>query len=348
MKKPLFPASLMVSALVGGLVAPAALQAQTTIVMQSAYGSSLPVIGTTGARLPDQVRAMTGGGVNIEFNEPNAIVGTNEIWDAISTGAIDAGWYSPGFAQAIIPAAPIFTAVPFGPDIREYSAWWYHGGGRDLWNELSEPFNIHNELCGIFVPEASGWFTREINSVEDMAGLRMRFFGLGAQVMERLGVRAQMLPPADTMTGLRLGTIDAAEMSFPALDLVLGMHEYANHYYFPGWHQQTSFVTFSINRDVWNGLSDAERSIIQHACAANVTFTAAEGEAIQIPALETFRERGVQIHRWSDEMLAEFRASWEAVAAEQSAANPDFARAWASLSEFRENFAEWSGMAYLD
>lgn len=331
-----------------GLGASVSVAQAQTIVMQSAYASSLPVIGEAGLNLPNQVATMTGGELRIEFNEPNAIVSTTEMWDAISTGAIDAGWYSPGFAQAIIPAAPIFTAVPFGPDIREYAAWWYSGGGRDLWNELSEPYNIHNELCGVFVPEASGWFANPINTPADLEGLRMRFFGLGAQVMEKLGARAQMLPPADTMTGLRLGTIDAAEMSFPALDLVLGMDEYANHYYFPGWHQQTSFVTFSVNLDVWNGLSDAQRSIIEHACAANVTLTAAVGEAVQGPALETFRERGVEIHYWSDDMLGAFRTAWEEVVEEQSAANADFARAWESLSAFREGFSLWADLAYID
>ncbi|MCA2011937.1 TRAP transporter substrate-binding protein [Pararhodobacter sp. CCB-MM2] len=319
-----------------------------TLVMQSVYASSLPVIGETGLHLTEQVAAMTGGDLQIEFNEPNAIVSGNEMWDAISTGAVDAGWYSPGFAQGVIPAAPLFTSVPFGPDIRAYTAWWYHGGGQELWAEITAPYNIHSELCAVFVPEASGWFAREINTPADLDGLRMRVFGLGAQVMEKLGVRAQSLAPADTMTGLRLGSIDAAEMSFPAIDLALGMNEYASHYYFPGWHQQTSLATFIINQDVWDGLSDANRASIQMACAANVTFSMAEGEAIQVAAMETLRERGVQFHSWNDEMMAAFEGAWDEVVAEQSAADADFARVWESLSQFRQNFAIWSDIAYID
>lgn len=319
-----------------------------TLVMQSAYASTLPVIGEAGVRLTEQVKTMTGGALNIEFHEPGAIVAGNEIWDAISTGAVDAGWYAPGFAQSVIPAAPIFTTVPFGPDVREYTAWWYHGGGRELWAELTEPYNIHSELCAVLVPAASGWFAKPIDKVDDLAGVRVRIFGLGALVMERLGARPQAIMPAETMTGLRLGTIDAAEMSFPALDLALGLNEYANYYYFPGWAKQTVLATFIVNRDVWNGLSEAERSVIEHACAANVTFTSAQGEAIQVPALQQLRDKGVDIRRWSDEMMQTYRKAWEEVVAEQAAANPDFARAWKSLSEFRENFRIWSDIAYIE
>src|SRR6056297_535462 len=253
--------------LAAGLVMAGSAQAET-IVMQSIYPSSLPLLGDTGVTLAEQVAALTSGEVEIEFNEPGAIVGGNEMWDAISTGAVDAGWYSPGFAQGIIPAAPIFTAVPFGPDAREYTAWWYNGGGEELWAEITAPYNIHSELCTILVPEASGWFGNEINSPEDLQGLKMRIFGLGAQVMQRVGVEAQFMPVSDTMTGLRLGTIDAAELSFPMIDMALGMQEHAQHYYFPGWHQQTSLITFIINQDVWDGLTDQQRTSISTACAA--------------------------------------------------------------------------------
>jgi len=333
--------------LAAGLVMAGSAQAET-IVMQSIYPSSLPLLGDTGVTLAEQVAALTSGELEIEFNEPNAIVGGNEMWDAISTGAVDAGWYSPGFAQGIIPAAPIFTAVPFGPDAREYTAWWYNGGGEELWAEITAPYNIHSELCTILVPEASGWFGNEINSPEDLQGLKMRIFGLGAQVMQRLGVEAQSMPVSDTMTGLRLGTIDAAELSFPMIDMALGMQEHAQHYYFPGWHQQTSLITFIINQDVWDGLTDQQRTSISTACAANVAITIARGEAGQMEPLAKLEESGVTIHTWNDEMMTAFRESWNAVVEEQVAADADFARAWQSLSDFRENYSQWSAIGYVD
>lgn len=318
-----------------------------TLVMQSVYPSSLPLLGESGVGLTEKVDELTGGELKIEFNEPGAIVGGNEMWDAISTGAVDAGWYSPGFAQGIIPSAAIFTAVPFGPDIREYTAWWYYGGGKEIWADITKPYNIHTELCAILVPEASGWFAKEINKPEDLQGIKMRIFGLGAAVMAKLGVQAQSMPVADTMTGLRLGTIDAAEVSFPLIDESVGMNEYASHYYFPGWHQQTSLITFIVNQDVWDGLSEQQRAVIKTACAANVAMTSAEGEAKQIEPLETLKKEGVKVHMWNDEMMTAFRKAWDEVVAEQTAADPDFKRAWESLSKFRENFKTWSDIGYL-
>ncbi|RAH99571.1 C4-dicarboxylate ABC transporter [Acuticoccus sediminis] len=315
--------------------------------MQSVYPSSLPLLGDTGVRLTEQVSKLTGGDLQIEFNEPNAIVSGNEMWDAISTGAVDAGWYSPGFAQGIIPSAGIFTAVPFGPDVREYTAWWYFGGGKELWADITAKYNIHTELCAILVPEASGWFAKEINSPEDLAGLKMRIFGLGAAVMQKLGAEAQSMPVADTMTGLRLGTIDAAEISFPLIDKSLGMNEYASHYYFPGWHQQTSLITFIINQDAWDNLSEQNQFAIQTACAANVATTSARGEAEQLKPLAELEAAGVQVHKWNDAMMDAFRGAWDEVVAEQSAADPDFKRAWDSLSKFREDYKQWSDIGYV-
>lgn len=318
-----------------------------TLVMQSVYPSSLPLLGDSGVNLSKQVEMLTGGDLSIEFNEPGAIVGGNEMWDAISTGAVDAGWYSPGFAQGIIPSAAIFTSVPFGPDIRAYTAWWYEGGGKEIWAEITEPYNIHTELCAILVPEASGWFAKEINTPDDLKGLKMRVFGLGAQVMQKLGAEAQSMPVADTLTGLRLGTIDAAEVSFPLIDEAVGMNEYASHYYFPGWHQQTSLITFIANQDVWDGLEEQQRYAIQTACAANVAFTAAQGEAKQLEPLANLEAAGVTVHKWNDEMMGAFRNAWDEVVEEQVAADADFARAWQSLSDFRDGFAKWADLAYI-
>ncbi|MEM6762571.1 MAG: TRAP transporter substrate-binding protein [Pseudomonadota bacterium] len=318
-----------------------------TLVMQSIYARTLPLLGDTGTALGERVSKLTGGELEIEFNDPGAIVASNEIWDAVSTGAVDAGWYSPGFAQGVIPAAGMFTAVPFGPDAKEYVAWWYNGGGKEAWNELEGRFNIHSELCAVLVPEASGWFREPIESVEDLQGLKMRIFGLGARVLQKLGVQAQSLPPADTMTALRLGTIDSAEISFPAIDLNLEMNTHANNYYFPGWHQQTSLITFMVNKDVWDGLSDQHRAVIEEVCAANVTRSIARGETMQLEPIQKLKDAGVEFQLWSPEMLAAFRGAWEEVVAELSAEDEDFARVWSDFQDFRKQYAEWAGYGYL-
>lgn len=328
-------------------VAATAAQAET-IDMQSIYPNSLPLLGDAGVELTERVSALTQGGLDLKFHNPGELVAGGEIWDAVSTGAVPAGWYSPGFAESVIPAAPLFTAFPFGPGAVEYTSWWYNGGGAELWAELSAPYNIHSELCTILAPEASGWFNKEINSPEDLAGLKMRIFGLGASVMEKLGAQAQSLPVADTMTGLNLGTIDSAELSFPAIDLAVGMHEHANHYYFPGWHQQSSLIVFIMNKDAWDGLEESHRMAIQEVCAASVARTVARGEAIQLGPLAELESKGVQIHRWSDDMLASFKGAWDEVVAERAAGNADFKRVWESITEFRAEYARWGALGYLD
>jgi len=318
-----------------------------TLDMQSIYPNSLPLLGEAGAEMGARVSRLTGGALDIKFHNPGELVNSNEIWDSVSTGAIQAGWFSPGFAEGVIPSASLFTAFPFGPGAVEYLAWWYEGGGEELWAEISAPYNIHSELCTILAPEASGWFREPINSPEDLAGLKVRFFGLGASVLEKLGAQAQSLPVADTMSALNLGTIDAAELSFPAIDHRLGMNEHASHYYFPGWHQQSSLIVFIVNQDVWDGMEDSHKAAVEEVCQANVAKTIALGEVIQLEPLQLLKDAGVTVHTWSDDMLATFEETWLEVAAEKSAEDADFDRVWKHITAFREGYKDWSDIGYL-
>ena len=337
---------LAVTVAVVAMTVPAAAR---DIDMQSIYPGSLPLLGSSGTELGRRVSTLTGGELNFVFRNPGEIVAGNEIWDALSTGAIEAAWYSPGYAEGVVPSASLFTAFPFGPDVREYTAWWYHGGGYELWNDISAPYNIHSELCSILVPEASGWFKEEIKSPEDLKGKKMRIFGLGAAVMEKLGVAAQSMPTAETMSALNLGTIDAAELSFPAIDYALGMYEHAKHLYFPGWHQQTSLVVFMMNTDSWKGLSDRERATIKEVCTANVARTMAQGEAIELEPLAKMQsEHGVTVHRWSPEMLDLFKRTWDELVVEKTASNAEFKRVWEHIQAFRAYYAQWKALGYID
>lgn len=319
------------------------------IEMQAIFPQTLPLLGKPGWDIAERVATLTAGAVNFDVKNPGEIVATGEVWDAVSTGAVESSWYSIGFAEGVVPSAPLFTTFPFGPDVKEYAAWWYFGGGRELWAEITEEaYNIKTLHCSTLVPEASGWFREEITSVEDLQGKKMRFFGLGASVMGKLGVEAQSMGLADTMSALNTGAIDSAELGFPYLDNLVGMFEHAKHYYFPGWHQQTSFLSLIINMDTWNDLTDQERAIIETACEAQVLMTMAEGEAVQLEPLAKMQaENGVIVHEWPPEILAAYEQAWAEVAAEKSAADTDFKRAWDSLQTFRGNYSEWKNIGYL-
>ena len=319
------------------------------IEMQAIFPQTLPLLGKPAWDISAKVDTLTAGGIHFDVKNPGEIVATGEVWDAVSTGAVESSWYSIGFAEGVIPSAPLFTTFPFGPDVKEYAAWWFYGGGKELWAEITEAkYNIKTIHCGTLVPEASGWFREEIKSPEDLKGKKMRFFGLGASVMGKLGVEAQSMGLADTMSALNTGAIDSAELGFPFLDNMIGMYEHANHYYLPGWHQQTSFLSVIINLDTWNGLSDQERAIIETACEAQLLSTMAEGEAVQLEALTELQEKhGVNVHQWSDEMLGAFEGAWKEVVAEKAAQDADFKRAWDSITAFRDGYAQWKEIGYL-
>jgi len=315
--------------------------------MGSTFPGSLVQIGTLGKQLSQNIDDISGGNVELKFFEPGALVPALELFDAVSTGAVDAGWSTPGYWAGKVPALQFFSAVPFGPATGEYMAWYYYGGGEALYEELYSRHNIKGMLCGIIAPEASGWFREEITSVDDLKGLKMRFFGLGAKVMEKLGVSTQLIAGGDIFPALELGTIDATEFSMPAVDKELGFYQVAKHYYFPGWHQQSTYFELMINLDRWNSLNPTQQAQIKAGCGENFRISIAEGEAIQFGALEELKAEGVEIHRWSDDMLGAFSAAWDEVVAEEAANNPDFARVWESMQEFRANYAPWKELGYL-
>lgn len=316
--------------------------------MGSTYPGSLTQLGTLGKRVDEKIDEVSGGNIQIKFYEPGALVPALEVFDAVSTGSIDAAFSTPGYWAGKVPALQLFGAVPFGPQAGEYLAWVKFGGGQEIFDRLYAEHGIKSLFCGLIAPEASGWFSKEINTVEDLKGLKMRFFGLGAKVMEKLGVSTQLLSAGDIYPALELGTIDATEFSMPAIDLKLGFHQVAKYYYFPGWHQQSTFFDLMINKEKWEGLDKTQQAQIEAVCNDNLAYGFAEGEAIQFAALKELQEKGVNIKKWSPEMLDAMRGAWEEVAGELSAQDADFKEAYDSLQGFRANYKIWKDIGYLD
>jgi len=316
--------------------------------LASTFFKSWPIHGDLGQLLVKNVAIATGGGVELKFFEPGALVPTLEVFDAVSTGSVDAGWSSPGYWAGKEPVMPIFTTVPFGPNMNEYLAWLYAGGGEELFREVYAKHNIYPLHCGLHSPEGSGWFRKPIEGPEDLKGLKMRFFGLGARVMEKLGVSTQLIAGGDVYPALELGTIDALEFSMPISDLNQGFWQVAKHYYFPGWHQQTSLFELIVNMDRWNELSELQKQQITLACSDLFRAGAAMSESMQVEALEQLKEKGVILHKWPPEMIEMFRKATDEVMAEEAAKDETFARVWQSLSTFRASYAEWRDLGYLN
>ena len=315
--------------------------------LASAYAGRAQLLGTLGHRLVQNLDQTSDGDIKLKFFEPGALVPALEIFDAVASGSIEAGWATPGFWAGKVPALQLFAAVPFGPAAPEYMAWMYYGGGRELYDEIYARHSIKGIPCGIFPPEASGWFRTEITSLDDLKGLKMRFFALGAKVMEKVGVSTQLLAGGDIFPALELGTIDATEYASPVIDKDLGFYQIAKHYYFPGWHQQSTWLDLIINLEKWNGLSPVQQSQFEMACGDSVRHSIARGEAIQVPALEFLAEQGVQFHQWPQEFLDAYESAWIEVVTDEVDGDEDFARVWASLSEFRNSYSTWHDLGYL-
>lgn len=336
-----------VAAIALGASAVTADAADIKIDMQGGYGSNVGLLGPTQARLVEIVNAMSGGSIEMEFHEPNSFVPNLESLDAVGNGSLDAAWTSPGYWNGKDAAFNLIGAVPFGPSAGEYLAWMKFGGGRELWDELYAQYNVHAIPCGIIPPEGSGWFREPIESIEDMAGLKMRFYGLGAKVMEKLGVSTQLIGGGEIFQALQLGTIDATEFSMPVMDLTYGFYQIAKHYYMPGWHQQSTMNDLTISLDIWNEMDDSQKAIMEHACEATQLWQYANGEALQGPAMKELREKGVTFHVWSDEILGAMQEKWAEVVEEEKAKSEMFVRMWDSLSAFREDYTDWKNLGYL-
>lgn len=313
------------------------------------YSSSLPGLGSPAKYVADNIQLLSSGSVKMKMYEPGKLVSSKEILDAVAAGRVQAGFATPGNWGGKMPAARLFSAVPFGPEAPEYLAWFHYGNGNKLHQELYDSYNLNikTQICGIIAPETSGWFNKEINTAEDLKGLKMRFFGLGALVMEKLGVSTVGLPGGEIFPALEKGAIDATEFSMPAIDKRIGLSKIMKYNYFPGWHQQATTIELLINKDVWNKMSKSQQAVIEHICKSSTLNSLAEGEAIQSDVMKENVNAGVQNRYWTPEMLATFKTKWDEVVAEQVDKDPKFKKIWDDLQAFRESYDLWESNAFL-
>ena len=316
--------------------------------MQSAFASSLPHLGPSGVRFSKDVSRMSGGQLDIKFYEPGALIPPLECFDAVSKGSIESCWTTPGYHTGKYPALAFFTTVPFGPNYGEIFAWKMFGNGNKLRQEIYDKHGLYSIDCFAIGPETSGWFRREIKSIEQLKGLKMRFFGLGAQVMQKLGVSTQLLAAADIFPALERGVIDATEFSMPAMDVKLGFHQVAKFNYFPGWHQQVSVSELLMPKKAFDALPKSYKRILQVAAGSQVHYTYADSEASQFAVMAEMRAKHkVQIKRWSDKDLATFEKAWLEVLQEESAKDPLFKKIADDYLAFRKNYAIWGDAQYM-
>jgi TRAP-type mannitol/chloroaromatic compound transport system substrate-binding protein len=334
----------------GVVFAAASAEAQERVrwKMQSAFGSNLPHIGSSGVRYEKTLKELTNDALQLKFYEPGALVPALECFDSVAKGALESCWTTPGYHIGKYPALAFLVTVPFGPAIGEFLAWKWFGGGNELRDEIYKPHDLIAYDSFAIGPESSGWFKKPITSLDQFKGLKMRFFGLGGQVLGKLGVSAQLLAASDIYPALERGVIDATEFSMPTIDIALGFYQIAKNNYFPGWHQQTSVSELLMNRTEYDKLPKHYQAIIRIALGESVIHSYAESEAKNFEAMDIMTQKhGVTNHRWPDEFLKVMETAWLEVVEEEKAKNALFKKVADSYFGFRAKYKKWGDAQFL-
>lgn len=311
------------------------------------FPSKLPGIGTPALYLAEQVNAMSGGNMQFRIEEPGKVVPAFEILNAVSSGKVPAGFTWVGYDAGKIPALPLYSGAPFNMEPPAYTAWWYFGDGAKMLQEIYAKQNVHPVLCSIVGPETAGWYRQPIDGLDDYKGLKIRFAGLGGQVLQKLGASVTMLPGGELFQALEKGTIDATEFSLPSIDQVLGFHKVVKYNIFPGWHQTFTTMHFLVNKKEWDGLDKSQQAMINNACQAATLYGFSEGEWQQPQVISTFGEKGVTAKSLPMPVLRKLQEVSNEVYAEQSKADADFKRVYESQKAFMDKYQAWKELGYL-
>ena len=312
-----------------------------------AFGSNLTALGDTMPWVSEQLKKVSGGTVNLQVFEPGKLVPALGIFDAVSTGKVEAGYSFMGYELGKVPVSAIYGALPFGMETPQFVAWMYFGGGDALLKEAYKPHNVYPILCGSISPEAAGWFKKEIKTPDDLKGLKFRAAALGGKIYQKLGASVTMLPGGELFQALEKGVLDGTEFSLPTVDDQLGFDKVAKNYYLPGWHQPSTNQFLYVNMAAWNKLKPQTQAQIETACTAGVTMALAKAEALQGDMLAKFKKEGVKLHQFSKPLLDAFAKASKEVLAEESAKDPMFKKVYDSMSAFQAKNREWHDLGYL-
>ena len=325
-------------------------ESKVLLKVPTAFSTSLPVLGSTLLHFKRQVQKASDNSLRIKIYEPGKLLPPFEILDGVSTGKVSAGYAISGYWQGKIPAAAIFSSLPFGPSGPEFLAWLKFGGGMELYQEMytQHGYNVKVLACGMSPPESSGWFTKPIRSIKDLKGLKIRFYGLGGEVMRKLGASPSLIPGGEIFPALEKKAIDATEYSLPVVDEKLGFYKVAKYNYFPGWHQQSTVFELLINKNFWEKMKKSHRFLVEMACNDAIVYSMAYAEAAQYKTMQRFvKKHGVKLKKWSPKILARFKTAWNQVAKEMSAKDPFFKKVYTHLEKFREGYKIWQDHAFL-
>ena len=307
---------------------------------------NFPGLGTGVNRLVEMIDRASGGRLKIKVYAAGELVPPFEVFDTVRGGTAEMGHGSAYYWKGKTEAAQFFTAIPFGMTAMELNGWFYNGGGLELYRELYAPFDLVPFPAGNTGVQMGGWFNREINSLEDLKGLKMRIPGLGGEVLRRAGGTPVNLPGAEIFTALQTGSIDATEWIGPYNDLAFGLHKAARYYYYPGWQEPGPSLECIVNRQAFDSLPEDLKAVVEIACSATNDQMTAEFVARNAQALAQLRSEGeIEIRSFPPEVLDELSSLSDAVIQELVDRDPQAARVYESFSAYRDMVTDWSNIS---
>jgi TRAP-type mannitol/chloroaromatic compound transport system substrate-binding protein len=313
--------------------------------LTSSFPKSLDTIFGAAEVLSKRVASATGGKFQIQVFAAGEIVPGPSALDAVKDGTVECCHTAPYYFFGKDPTFAFGTALPFGLNSRQQNAFMYHGGGLALMREFYKDYNIINFPAGNTGAQMGGWFRKEIKTVADLKGVKMRIAGLAGRVLSKVGVVPQQITAADIYPSLEKGTIDAAEWVGPYDDEKLGFYKVAKFYYYPGWWEGGPELDLFVNLKQWEALPPEYRSILEAACAEANADMLAKYDALNPAALRRLVGQGVQLKAFSRDIMNACYAAANEVYAEESEKNPKFKKVYDSWKKFRDDQILWFRVA---
>ena len=334
------------SAGAAALAAPAVTQERVEFAMVTTWPRDFPGLGTGAQRFAARLGEISEGRIHVEYFAAGERVGAFDSFDEVASGNAQAYHAADYYWKGKHPGWAYFTAVPFGLTYTEINAWIRFGGGQELWDELAGEYGLKNLMAGNTGVQMGGWFNKEINSADDLKGLKMRIPGLGGDVMAKLGASPVSLPGGQIYENLVSGAIDATEWVGPWNDKYMKFYEAAKYYYYPGMHEPGAMLGLGINASFWGSLSRSDQSVIEAAAGMENEVMMSEYNAKNGAALaELIRDHGVELREFNDDVYDSFGAASDEVFEEVLAHSELAVRIHESFEKAREEVGGWTNIS---
>ena len=313
--------------------------AQETITwdMVTSWPKNFPGLGTGANEFAERVEALSGGRMRIRVHGAGELVPALEVFDAVSAGTAEMGHSASYYWRGKVAASQFFTAVPFGMNTQETNAWLYYGGGQELWDEVYAKHNLKPFAVGNTTTQPGGWFKKEINSLEDLQGVKLRLPGLAGEAMNRIGVTTVTIAGGEIFTAMQTGSLDAADWVSPYNDLAFGLHQVADYYYTSAWNEPSAVLEGTVNLDAWNALPDDLKAVVEEAARASNLSMISEFTYRNAEALNTLvNEHDVKLRAFPEDVMQALYDASQDVIREQTENDADSKKVYDSYRAFQE------------